>query len=92
MRAKTHKRKNDYQPRRAAPSGKYKPTGKDNLVVSLMDGGISQSHQVLAVVSESMGEPAEDPGSSSGNGDKRCGCQKFWQPVKRAYSAPEVRK
>lgn len=73
------------------PSGKYKPTRKDRTVVSLMDGGITQSHQVLAAVSESMGETSEDPGSSNGNGDKRCGCQTFWQPVKSAYSAPEVR-
>ena len=56
-----------------------------------MEGGITQSHQVLAVVSEKMGETSEDPGSSSGNGDKRCGRQEFWRPVKSAYSAPEVR-
>lgn len=71
---------------------KYQSTGKDQLVVTLMDGGITQSHQVLSVVSESMGETSEDPGSSNGNGDKRCGRQYFWRPVKSACSAPEVRK
>ena len=71
---------------------KYQSTGKDQLVVTLMDGGITQSHQVLSVVSESMGETSEDPGSSNGNGDKRCGRQDFWRPVKSACSAPEVRK
>jgi hypothetical protein len=55
-----------------------------------MDGGITQSHQVLAVVSEKMGEASEDPGSSNGNGDKRCGRQAFWRPLNSAYSAPEV--
>ena len=56
-----------------------------------MDGGITQSRQVLAAVSESMGETSEDPGSSNGNGDKRCGRQEYWRPVKSAYSAREVR-
>ena len=55
-----------------------------------MDGGFTQSRQVLAVVSESMGETSEDPGSSTGNGDKRCGRQTFWRPVKIAVSAQEV--
>ena len=31
-----------------------------------MDGGITQSQQVLTVVGETMGETSEDPGSSSG--------------------------
>ena len=57
-----------------------------------MDGGITQSHQVLTMVSESMGEASEDPGSSNGSGDKRCGRQEFWRPVKSAYSAPEVQR
>ena len=55
-----------------------------------MDGGITQSQQVLTVVGETMGETSEDPGSSSGSGDKRCGRQAFWRPVKSAYSVPEV--
>ena len=57
-----------------------------------MDGGLTQSHQVLTMVGESMGETSEDPGSSNGNGDKRYGRQDFWRPVKSACSAPEVRK
>ena len=57
-----------------------------------MDGGLTQSHQVLTMVGESMGENSEDPGSSNGNGDKRCGRQEFWRPVKSAYSTPGVRK
>ena len=48
-----------------------------------MDGGITQSHQVLTMVSESMGEPSEDPGSSNGNGGKPA--------VKSVYQAPGVR-
>ena len=57
-----------------------------------MDGGLTQSHQVLTMVGESMGENSEDPGSSNGNGDKRCGRQVFWRPLESAYSAPEVQK
>ena len=82
--------KSNSNPRKVVPSGKYKPTRKDQSVVTLMDGGITQSRQVLAAVSESMGETSEDPGSSNGNGDKRCGRQAFWRPVKSAYQAPEV--
>lgn len=56
-----------------------------------MEGGSIQSQQVFSVTSESMTESAEDPGSSNGNGDKRCGRQDFWRPVNKAYSAQEVR-
>lgn len=56
-----------------------------------MDGGSIQSPQVFSVTGESMTESAEDPGSSNGNGDKRCGRQNFWRPVRKAYSSQEVR-
>ena len=55
-----------------------------------MDGGLTQSHRSLTLVSDNPGETSEDPGSSNGNGDKRCGRQVFWRPVKSAYQAPEV--
>ena len=87
---KKQKIKNKNRIRRADPSGSYKSTRKDKSVVTLMDGGITQSQQVLTVVGETMGETSEDPGSSSGSGDKRCGRQAFWRPVKSAYSVPEV--
>ena len=56
-----------------------------------MDGGITQSRQVLAAVSESMGETSEDPGSSNGNGDKRCGRHNNWRSLKSDCLVPEVR-
>ena len=56
-----------------------------------MDGGSIQSPQVFSVAGESMTESAEDPGRSNGNGDKRCGRQNFWRPVRKAYSSQEVR-
>jgi len=64
---------------------------KGILVDAFMDGAVSNTHRSLTLVSgEAMGENAEEPGSSSANGDKRCGRHKVWRPLKSALTMPEV--
>ena len=55
-----------------------------------MDGGLTQSNRSLTMVGESIGETAEDPGSSSGNGDKRCGRRELRRPIKAECLTREV--
>jgi len=56
-----------------------------------MDGGLTQSHRSLTLVSDNPGETSEDPGSSNGNGDKRCGRHNNWRSLKSDCLVPEVR-